>query len=226
MINKEGTFPWETYQCDISDKLNHPNFKFRIRAHGTYAYDIGYWHVDNIKEWNPEWSSATIHVRNGAEQVSESQVKLTGAHGGCYEGATDLSGTWMIPAIETGRYEISVIKDGYNDYKDSIDVQSSTNGIQIPITAPRIQMEFNQIEKELKQEEIDQTTVKMSNTGNGPVYWKLQPNYAPRSGDESAFFSNAELFNAGGDLQNGVIFDGENYYSSSWYFMEIGRAHV
>ena len=61
----------------------------------------------------------------------------------------------------------------------------------------------------------------LENTGDGEVMWRMLADHEIGSGDISGRFQLQQSFGASGDLQSAIVFDGEYFYTSSWY--NIGK---
>ena len=68
--NKQGAFDWKVCQYNIGGLLDSNLFRIRFRAYGAISTYIDYWYVDDIKVWNPEWTTATLTVMSADGAVA------------------------------------------------------------------------------------------------------------------------------------------------------------
>ena len=220
--NTQGEFDWKVCQYNIGDKLKGNLFRVRFRAHGTEATYIDYWYVDDIKIWNPEWTTATLTVQAADGAVADCNVTLTGKAGGIYNATTDGEGKAVFSDIEDDTYTVSIVKDGYNIYNKEWTVsKDATNTFTAELTKPAIELTESTVTAEMAAESSMDKTVTLRNTGDGPMTWYLNSTPKAGSGDASNLWQIQGTFTASGDLQSCVAFDGENYYTSS--FTELGE---
>ena len=79
--NEEGTYAWRQELIDLSPYLTSNLFSIRFRAHGLDASYIDYWYVDDIKIWNPQWTSGKLMLMCGASPMANVPVLIEGAGG-------------------------------------------------------------------------------------------------------------------------------------------------
>lgn len=217
--NTKGEFDWTTKQYALKDYLKNDLFQLRWRAYGVYALHIDYWYVDDVKVWNPVWGSMKMSVTSADGAVAGAAVRLEGNTGGTQELTTDANGQLNIGQIEADTYKVTIRKDGYNEYNGSIEVKEGTT-IQptLKITRPRMEISRTTIQPDMAVEEKKTETFTVTNTGDGPLTWRL--NYAPAKQSGKAIdFEVNRTWNTSGDVQTSIGFDGEYYYTSSWYYL-------
>ena len=220
--NTGGEFDWKVCQYSIGDKLDGNLFRVRFRAHGTEATYIDYWYVDDVKIWNPEWTTATLTVQSAGGAVADCPVTLTGNAGGVYSATTDAEGKVVFSDIEDDTYTITITKDGYNIYNGQWTISNTGgNAFTAELTKPAVQLTETDVTADMAAESNLEKTVTLSNTGDGPMTWYLNSMPAAGSGDVSDMWRIQGTFTASGDLQSCVAFDGEHYYASS--FTELGE---
>lgn len=220
--NTNGEFDWKICQYNIGQYLDSNLFRIRFRAHGNEATYIDYWYVDDVKIWNPEWTTATLTVNSANGPVANCPVKLTGNTGGVVEATTDAEGKIALDQIEADTYTISIANTGYNIYNGTWMVnKDGGNDYTVQLTRPVMTLSDSGVTADMAAESLLQKTISISNDGDGPMTWYL--NTAPKtgSGDATSLWNVQGSFTASGDLQSCVAFDGENYYTSS--FAELGE---
>ena len=220
--NTKGETDWNTYQYNIGQYLDNNLFRVRFRAHGAEATYIDYWFVDDIKIWNPEWSTATLTATSADGPVANCPVTLTGSKGGVYNVTTDEEGKCIISQIEDDTYTVTAVTTGYNIYNGTWSIsKDGANDYTVELKRPRITLSENDVTADMAAESKLQKTVTMSNNGDGPMTWYLNSTPQKYKGDPSNLWDIQSSFTASGDLQSCVAFDGENYYTSS--FTELGE---
>lgn len=220
--NTHGEFDWKICQYNIGQYLDSNLFRVRFRAHGLDAMYIDYWYVDDIKIWNPDWTTATITVNSADGPVADCPVKLTGNAGGVIEATTDAEGKITLDKIEDDTYTVSIIKDGYNIYNGTWTVsKDGVNQYAAQLTRPVMSLSETDVNVDMAAESNIDKTIKLGNEGDGPMTWYLNTTPEAGKGDPSSIWNIQGSFTASGDLQSCVAFDGENYYTSS--FTELGE---
>lgn len=217
--NTKGEFNWTTKQYSLKDYLKNDYFKLRWRAYGVYALHIDYWYVDDVKVWNPAWGSLKMNVTSANGPVNGATVELNGKTGGTYNLTTDANGGVALGQIEADRYAVTIKKSGFNEYHDSLDIkEGQTASPTLKITAPTLQLSTTSIMPDLALEEKKTESFTISNTGDGPLTWRM--NYLPAKQTGKAIdFEFHKSWQASGDVQTCIAFDGEYYYTSSWYYL-------
>ncbi len=220
--NQNGGFDWTTYHLSLGDYLSNDVFKVRFRAHGKDAKWINYWYVDDIKIWNPVWTTAKLIVSSANGPVSDCQITMLADNGALLETTSDESGNISFDKIEAGKYTITAIKDGYSVYNAVWNIEGGkTNDITINMTKPAITLSDNNISVDTEAEANILKNFTLYNNGDGPMTWKLKNTPAKRSGDDTNRWKTMPSFTTSGDLQQSVAFDGEYYYTTS--SIELGK---
>lgn len=221
-VSDEGTFTWRQELIDLSQYLTGNLFQVRFRAHGEDAFYIDYWYVDDIKIWNPDWTSASLTVMAGGAPFAGCKVAIEGAGGCRYSGETDANGKIDFGTIEADTYTVEIDEEGYNFYREKWTVESSSsNNEVINVTIPVISVSDTEVHEDLNVEDKAERTITIENTGDGEVMWRMLADHEVGSGDISGRFQLQQSFGASGDLQSAIVFDGEYFYTSSWY--NIGK---
>lgn len=220
--NKQGAFDWKVCQYNIGGLLDSNLFRIRFRAYGAISTYIDYWYVDDIKVWNPEWTTATLTVMSADGAVAGCPVTLTGNSGGVYTATTGDDGKVVFDEIEDDTYTVSIVNDGYNIYEGEWTVsKDGENAFTAKLKRPVMTLSSTDVAAEIAAESSIEKTVTLSNTGDGPMTWYLNTKPEAGSGDASRLWEIQGTFTASGDLQSCVAFDGENYYTSS--SIELGE---
>lgn len=217
--NDEQTFDWRVEQYCLKDLLTNKLFKIRFRAFGVDAYYIDYWYVDDVKVWCPEWASASLNVQSQGAPLSNVKVNLTANHGAIIEATTDNNGTIEIPVIEKGLYTISIKEKGYNDYSNVWDVTNEQNNFTAIVTRPNLQLSTTDVHCDMLAETQATQSITLTNTGDGVVSWNIAPQYTAGSGNNANCWDIQNAFDASGDLQTSIAFDGEYFYTTSTFFL-------
>lgn len=221
-LNDEGTYPWRQELMDLSPYLTDDLFRIRFRAHGADARYIDYWYVDDIKVWNPQWTTAQLTIEAGGAPFANCPVTIVGKNGARQSVVSGSDGTFSFSQIEVDHYTVNIDVEGYNLYKGEWDVLASgPNNNTITVTRPNLVFSTDNLHKELVAEEKAEGIVTLTNTGDGEAMWRLEQKPATGTGDTSNCFKLQQSFNASGDLQSAVVFDGDYFYTSSWY--NIGK---
>ncbi len=214
--NTNGEFDWTVCQFNIGQYLTDNLFKVRWRAHGVNAYYIDYWYVDDIKVWIPEWTTGSLTVTSADGIVANCPVTLTSDSGAIVEATTDENGVISIDQLETGTYTVDIAFDGYNIYSGEWVVsQSGGNTFTANLQRPVVSLSDTAISVDIPAESSATKTFSINNTGDGPVTWSLRNTSSAGLGDDSMLWDIQGSFDASGDLQTSVVFDGENYYTTS-----------
>ena len=197
-------------------------FRIRFRAHGIEASYIDYWYVDDIKIWNPQWTTAQLTVETGGSSFAGCPVTIVGKTGGRQSVVSGSDGTISFPQIEADVYMVTVDVEGYNLYEEEWEVWPTVhNDNTITVTRPNLAFSTTDVHEELIVEEKVERTVTLTNSGDGEAMWRLKQETATGTGDISNRFKLQQSFNASGDLQSAIVFDGDYFYTSSWY--NIGK---
>lgn len=221
-LSDEGTYSWRQELIDLSPYLTGNLFQVRFRAHGEEAFYIDYWYVDDIKVWNPEWTSASLTVLAGGTPFAGCSVSLEGDGGGRYNAKAGADGKISFEKIEADTYTIIIDEEGHNLYKGKWIVEnSSANDEVVNVTTPVLSVSETELHEDLNVEDKIEKTVTLENTGDGEVMWRMLADHEIGSGDISGRFQLQQSFGASGDLQSAIVFDGEYFYTSSWY--NIGK---
>ena len=217
--NLKGEFPWTVKEYPLASYLTSDTFHIRWRARGLYAMHIDYWYVDDVKIWNPRWGSLSLAVASASGAAANNAVKLTGEKGGEYNLTTDASGKISLGQIEADTYSVEILRSGFNTYRGTLSVkEGETTTATVRLTQPQLKLSSTDIASELAVEEKKTEQLTISNTGDGPLTWRMH--YAPAKQSGKALdFDIHKTWNGSGDLQTSIAFDGEYYYTSSWYYL-------
>lgn len=221
--NEQGSFNWRTYEFALSDALKGANFFYvRFRAHGNNPFYINYWYVDDVKVWCPSTAVADILTTSGGEVLPHTRVSLVANHGARYEGVTDAAGKLHFDRLEYGTYEVQAEAAGCNMLQTTWDfTATASNTLNLTLLRPVVSWSEMNLTAELAAEQIDTRTLKLTNNGDGELQWNLEPTLQVGSGDVSKRFEVGQTFDASGDLQSSVAFDGEFFYTTSNY--QLGK---
>ncbi len=217
--NTKGEFNWTVKQYALKDYLKGDCFQLRWRAYGVYALHIDYWYVDDVKVWNPVWGALRMNVASADGAVAGASVQLTGSNGGVQTLVTDAGGQVTLGQIEADRYAVNIVKDGFNILTDTIEVkEGETAAPTLRLTRPVLQLSTTSIQPDMAVEETRTESFVVKNAGDGPLTWRLD--YAPAKQSGHALgFEVERTWQASGDVQTSIAFDGEYYYTTSWYYL-------
>jgi hypothetical protein len=216
--NTNGAFDWTVFQYPLADLLTSNAFQIRFRAHGSSAFYIDYWYVDDVKVWNPVWTSAQLSVATSEGALAGCPVLLTADHGAVIRDTTDAQGIINMSKIEVGRYAVSITEDNYNVLTDSLDVTADGNNtFALHVSHPVLHTSAESITADMAVEEQTSRTVTLRNDGDGAMTWRLRSSLSQESGDASDLWQVQRSFDASGDLQSSIVFDGAYYYTTSTY---------
>ena len=216
--NREGEYSWRQKQYDLSSMLDSDLFKVRFRVKGTSAYYIDYWYVDDVKVWNPDWSKATVNVKKNGTPVAGCTVKMNSVSGGESTYTTDENGTIQIEQLEKDTILVQVEVDGCNYYCQKWTALDENNVLDINLTAPQVSLSTTDIVSEQAAESKSQKQFTLTNSGTGDLKWTLAQKPAQASSSD-LLFTECTSWTTSGDLQNGIVFDGEYYYTTSSVYL-------
>lgn len=220
--NTQGAFSWQTKLYSLSKLLDSNLFRIRFRAHGAEAKWINYWYVDDVKVWNPVWTKGQLTVKTATGTLANCAVTLTGETGGVINATTNQNGNITLDQLEADVYTVSIIRDGYNEYKGTWTVNAEgSNKFTAQLVTPKVNLSSNSVDADIEAEANVQKSFKLSNVGDGPMTWYLKENVATGTGDISNRWATMPSFTTSGDLQQSVAFDGEYYYTTS--SIELGK---
>ena len=220
ILNKEGSYAPRQFIYSLKGLLDSNLFRLRFRAHGLEAFYIDYWYVDNVKVWNPEFTTAELKVVSKGAPLANTPVNLTATHGAKINTTTDANGCISFSQIETGTYTVSINLKGANTFSEEWNIAKDTNNqFTATVTQPELSLTANTIHADLVAETDTKQTTLLTNTGDGPAAWNLELTPAEGSGNVADRWNVQRSFDASGDLQSSVAFDGEHYYTASWYYL-------
>ena len=220
--NSNGGFEWTVCQIPLKDYLTGDIFRVRFRAHGASAQWINYWYVDDVKIWNPAWTTAQMTVSSAAGSMADCSVSMEADHGAVIETTTDANGNVSFGQIEAGSYSVTILKDGYNVYRTTWNISTEgSNVLNANMTRPAVELSASSVTSDMEAEASITKQFSLKNTGDGPMTWYLKQTPAKFSGDASSMWSPLTSFTTSGDLQQSVAFDGEYYYTAS--SIELGK---
>ena len=219
--NDVGSFSWRTYEFPLNKYLaNNHLFKIRFRAWGNDARYVNYWFVDDVKIWNPTTHATTIKTLNAGHPVANCLVKMTADNGASYTETSDANGNISLPRMEEGTYTVTAEAAGYNflttEWK--LDANSGTT-FTANLTRPVLNISEQTINQQSALEALTQKTITIENTGDGDLQYNFIPTPKPQSGTTEHRWEVTQAFDASGDMQSSVTFDGENFYTSSNFFL-------
>lgn len=217
--NRNGEEYWTVRLYPLKDYIKSDYFKLRWRCYGPTAMHIDYWYVDDIKVWNASFGQLRMNVSGADGAVKDTEVKLTGTNGSKYSATTDANGNIALGQVEADHYTVDIVKEGYNVYRGSLDVyKDKTTETSVHLTRPVVTLSSDNISADLSVEEKATKSFTIQNTGDGPMTWRM--NYAPKkqSGKGTDLIVN-KAWKGSGDLQTSIAFDGEYYYTTSWYYL-------
>lgn len=216
----EGSYEWRVHQYPLKDLLAGANlFYIRFRAYGEEANYIDYWYVDDVKVWNPVWESAEMSVSHGGMPMKQCPVTLTADHGAIIHSETDADGRISFGQIEAGVYKVNIAVPGYNVYSEQWTIGEGDNFWNAVVSAPVLEVEQTGSVADMATESVATREITVRNDGDGVMDWYLSQYMAAGSGDVKNRWEVLDSFNASGDLQSSVAFDGEYYYTTSWFYM-------
>ncbi len=221
LLTDEGTYDWRTYEFDLSKYLNGNHFfQVRFRAYGNDSRYINYWFVDDVKIWNPQTHAVTIHTTQGGQPVANCSLKLEADNGAIYTATSDANGLISLPRMEEGTYTVTAEAEGCNYYtaewKLTADDPASFTAV---LTRPELVFSAEEVKEETALEALTTRTFTIENKGDGDVRFDLYPTPATGSGTIDHRWEVSQSFDASGDIQSCVAFDGENFYTSSHFFL-------
>jgi hypothetical protein len=128
-------------------------------------------------------------------------------------------GTYTIDPCLTGSYDITCSASAYNDATASADVTENNATTQdFALTAPTIAVDPMEIVVTLDPDQMADTTVNVSNNGNGPLGWGASLEYlSDETKDAFDLQFSFDLEVASGALGNaGAECDGQYFYTTRW----------
>ena len=91
-------------------------------------------HLPEIEE-NPEKRNISVSVTDGTNPVSGASVTLTKNNETIASSTTGSAGGCTLSNVEDGSYTITVTKDGFVDYTDTVVTSSDNASLTIELTA-------------------------------------------------------------------------------------------
>ena len=91
-------------------------------------------HLPDIEE-NPEKRNISVSVTDGTNPVSGASVTLTKNNETIASSTTGSAGGCTLSNVEDGSYTITVTKDGFVDYTDTVVTSSDNASLTIELTA-------------------------------------------------------------------------------------------
>lgn len=218
--NSEGSYEPRQMVYNLKGLLTNNLFKIRFRAHGKEAFYIDYWYVDNVKVWNPDFTTARLNVVSDGQPLANCPVSMTATHGAKISTTTDAEGCIFLPQIEKGTYTVTIDIKGKNYYNEQwVVADEQENTLTAVITQPKLSLTPQSIHAELVAETKSLQKIVLANTGDGPAFWSLETTPTSDNGNIADRWNIQRSFDASGDLQSSVAFDGEYYYTASWYYL-------
>lgn len=221
LLTDEGSYDWRTYEFNLAPYLNGKHFfKVRFRAYGSDSRYINYWFVDDVKIWNPQTHAVTLRTLQGGQPVAECALELEADNGAVYAATSDASGVVSLPRMEEGTYTVTAQADGYNFFSTQWTLTADGPSVfTANLTRPVLKFSEQNINEETALESLTTHTLTVENTGDGDVHFDLVPSPVAGSGTTDHRWSVSQSFDASGDIQSCVAFDGEHFYTSSHFFL-------
>lgn len=217
--NRNGEEYWKTHLYALKDYIKSDYFRLRWRCYGPTAMHLDYWYVDDVKVWNASFGQLRINVSDANGPVASTPVELIGTNGSKYSATTDASGNIAVGQAEADTYTVSIAKSGYNVHSSTIEVAPDRlNQYSVHLTRPEMKLSTTSILNEMNVEGKSQGSFTIENTGDGPLAWRMDYKPVKQSGKALDFEIN-KTWQGSGDLQTSIAFDGEYYYTTSWYYL-------
>lgn len=213
--NAEGSYLWRVKEYCLKDFLDGELFRIRFRAYGADAYYLDYWYVDDVKIWNPDCTTAQLRVTSQGAPMAQCPVHLEADHGATVDVTTDDNGMVNFGRIEKGSYTVRIDLPECNLYKGHWNLTDENTSFDADVTRPILTLSATEIHADLAVEEQSEQTLRIRNDGNGPLSWTLETLADTGSGQESGRWTVQKSFDASGDLQSAVAFDGAYFYTTS-----------
>lgn len=218
--NDKGTFDWTVKQYNIKEYLTNDIFRIRYRAFGADAYYIDYWYVDDVKVWCPEWTSAQLSIVSQGTPLAHCPVTLTSNHGAVIDAVADERGIVELPQIEKGEYTISIVVRRYNTYSGVWRIEEDAqNEFVATITRPQLNISTPSLQLSLEAETTATSTITFTNQGDGDLNWNIMTDEPAGKGSDRNAWTIQNAFDASGDLQTSIAFDGEFFYTTSTFYL-------
>lgn len=209
--NTKGAQYWQTHTLNLGPYLTSRYFRIRFRAHGANAFYIDYWYVDDVKVWNPAWGSADLSIDGG----DGATINLAGTKGGTATATADNTGRAHIDRLEIDDYDIEITRPGRNTYHGKLTIGGLNTPCNIHLTAPSLALDSAAVRVAMPTESQTVHTINLTNTGDGPATFHFANTPAKATGDIGQRWQSYPSWNASGDLQSSIAFDGENFYTTS-----------
>lgn len=217
--NAEGTYTWRKKEFCLKDYLDGELFRVRFRAHGADASYLDYWYVDDVKIWNPDCTPAQLRVTSQGAPMAQCLVHLGADHGATADVTTDGNGIVDFDRLEKGTYTVRIDQPGYNLYKGKWELTDENTSFEADVTRPVLTLSATTLHADLAVEGRSEQTLRIRNGGNGPLNWTLEAQTEAGSGQADGRWTVQKAFDASGDLQSAVAFDGEYFYTTSSHIM-------
>ncbi|MFU8842678.1 MAG: carboxypeptidase regulatory-like domain-containing protein [Bacteroidales bacterium] len=208
---------WQHETFDLSDYLT-TNVRIRFRLHSDGSVLRYGWLIDDILIYEPAYgilsgtvteASTTNPIQGAVVQVGISASATTGS-----------DGTYTLPGILTGSWDVTCTATGYNPQTAAVVIlENQTTTQNFALTAPNMVLNPLVVNETLEMGETADVLVNISNTGTGELSWNaslvILTNTSPE--DTWDLQMSLDLEQATGALGNaGSECDGTYFYSTRW----------
>lgn len=221
LSNDEGSYDWRTHEFKLGKYLDGHNFFYiRFRAYGQDSRYVNYWFVDDVKIWNPATHPVTIKTVCNNQPVGACTVTLEADNGARYTVVTDAQGSIALPEVEEGHYTVHAEAAGHNYFTGTWTLDSKgASSYTISMQRPVLNVSAHEVNAATALESQTTQTITLENAGNGDLQYNLFPTPVKGSGNTDHRWDITQTFDASGDIQSCVAFDGEDFYASSNFFL-------
>jgi hypothetical protein len=173
--NANGSFSFISEMFDITSLAAGHDFRVRFRAHGDDTFNINHWYLDNVKIYQRVLGNlnGTITKLSDGTPVQDASIILNNPISGIVSATSGANGIYSIMDAESGIYALELQKAGFNTVIDTITIiGNQTVTADYALTAPGIGVDPDSLSVTVPLGDSTIRTVNITNSGNGPMYWR------------------------------------------------------
>ena len=154
------------------------------------------------------------------QPVGACTITLEADNGARYTVVTDAQGSIALPEVEEGNYTVHAEAAGHNYFTGTWTLDSKgASSYTISMQRPVLNVSAHEVNAATALESQTAQTITLENAGNGDLQYNLFPTPVKGSGNTDHRWDITQSFDASGDIQSCVAFDGEDFYASSNFFL-------
>ena len=154
------------------------------------------------------------------QPVGACTITLEADNGARYTVVTDAQGSIALPEVEEGHYTVHAEAAGHNYFTGTWTLDSKgASSYTISMQRSVLNVSAHEVNAATALESQTAQTITLENAGNGDLQYNLFPIPVKGSGNTDHRWDITQTFDASGDIQSCVAFDGEDFYASSNFFL-------